>query len=515
MGSEFTDLYLGFNAICIPTIFVSYTGEALDYKFPLLKALDAVDKATTAVCKYFDREVNKVNASLGCEQEYFLVDKALFYARPDLVMAGRTVFGHNPARGQQLDDHYFGSIPERIYNFMKDFEIECHKLGIPVSTRHNEVAPGQFEVAPFYEELNVANDHNQLMMDIMRRVAERHQLRVIFHEKPFAGLNGTGKHNNWSLITNTGVNLFQPSSSARENLQFLVFFVNTVKAVYEHADLLRASVAYAGNDYRLGANEAPPAIMSVFIGSQLSAVLDELLEHSGNIKIKKGENMYMKFGIDKIPEILLDNTDRNRTSPFAFTGNKFEFRAVHGGEANVAAPMTVLNLIIADQLTQFKKDVDARIAKGFDKRIAIINVLREYIKDSKKVRFEGDGYSEDWRKEAEKRGLGNISNTPRALKAYLSEKSIALHKKFKVLSERELHARTETMLENYIMKIQIESRVMGDLALNHIIPTAVSYQNILIQNANGLKGIGIDNAAVIRTIAETLQTYRSRKERGL
>lgn len=493
-------IFIWGNTLCIPTIFVSYTGEALDYKFPLLKALDAVDKAATAVCKYFDREVSRVNASLGCEQEYFVIDKALFYARPDLVMAGRTVFGHNPARGQQLDDHYFGSIPNRIYNFMRDFEIECHKLGIPVSTRHNEVAPGQFEVAPFFEELNVANDHNQLMMDIMRRVAERHQLRVIFHEKPFAGLNGTGKHNNWSLITNTGVNLFQPSSSARENLQFLVFFVNTIKAVYENAELLRASVASAGNDYRLGANEAPPAIMSAFIGSQLSAVLDEL-EHSGNIKIKKGENMYMKFGIDKIPEILLDNTDRNRTSPFAFTGNKFEFRAV-GGEANVAAPMAVLNLIIADQLTQFKKDVDTRISKGFDKRIAIINVLREYIKDSKKVRFEGDGYSEDWVKEAEKRGLGNITNTPRALKGYLSDKSIAIFKKFKVLSERELHARNETMLENYVMKIQIESRVIGDLALNHIIPTAVVYQNILIQNANGLKGIGIDNAAVIRTISE-------------
>jgi glutamine synthetase len=493
-------IFIWGTTLCIPTIFVSYTGEALDYKFPLLKALDAVDQAATAICKYFDREVSKVNATLGCEQEYFIIDKALFYARPDLVMAGRTVFGHNPARGQQLDDHYFGSIPNRIYNFMRDFEIECHKLGIPVSTRHNEVAPGQFEVAPFFEELNVANDHNQLMMDIMRKVAEKHQLRVLFHEKPFAGLNGTGKHNNWSLITNTGVNLFQPSSSARENLQFLVFFVNTIKAVFDHADLLRASVAGSGNDYRLGANEAPPAIMSAFIGSQLSSVLDEL-EHSGNIKIRKGENMYMKFGIDKIPEILLDNTDRNRTSPFAFTGNKFEFRAV-GGEANVAAPMAVLNLIVADQLAKFKKDVDTRISKGFDKRIAIINVLREYVKESNKIRFEGDGYSEEWIKEAEKRGLSNITNTPRALKAYLSGKSVALFKKFKVLSERELHARNETMLENYIMKIQIESRVMGDLALNHIIPTAVTYQNVLIENANGLKGIGIDNSAVIRTVTE-------------
>jgi glutamine synthetase len=493
-------MFIWGNTLCIPTVFISYTGEALDNKTPLLKALELVDKAATAICKYFDRDVAKVNASLGCEQEYFVIDKALYYARPDLVMGGRTVFGHNPARGQQLDDHYFGSIAPRIYNFMRDFEIECHKLGIPVSTRHNEVAPGQFEVAPFFEELNVAADHNQLMMDTMQKVAERHSLRVLFHEKPFAGLNGTGKHNNWSLITNTGVNLYQPSSSARENLQFLVFFVNTIKAVYEYADLLRASVASSGNDYRLGANEAPPAIMSVFIGSQLSAVLDEM-EHSGNIKIKKGDNMYMKFGIEKIPEIILDNTDRNRTSPFAFTGNKFEFRAV-GGEANVAAPMTVLNLIVAEQLKQFKKDVDARITKGSEKRLAIISVLRDYVKSSKKIRFEGDNYSEDWVKEADKRGLSNITNTPRALKSYLDKKNKDVFVKNGILNEIELEARNETMLENYIMKIQIESRVMGDLALNHIVPTSVSYQNKLIENANGLKGIGIDSAAVIKTITE-------------
>jgi glutamine synthetase len=493
-------MFIWSNTLCIPTVFISYTGEALDNKTPLLKALELVDKAATAVCKYFDRDVSKVNASLGCEQEYFVIDKALYYARPDLVMGGRTVFGHNPARGQQLDDHYFGSIAPRIYNFMRDFEIECHKLGIPVSTRHNEVAPGQFEVAPFFEELNVAADHNQLMMDTMQKVAERHSLRVLFHEKPFAGLNGTGKHNNWSLITNTGINLFQPSSSARENLQFLVFFVNTIKAVYEYADLLRASVATSGNDYRLGANEAPPAIMSVFIGSQLTTVLDEL-EHSGNIKIKKGDNMYMKFGIEKIPEIILDNTDRNRTSPFAFTGNKFEFRAV-GGEANVAAPMTVLNLIVAEQLKQFKKDVDARISKGSEKRLAIVSVLRDYVKSSKKVRFEGDNYSDDWVKEAEKRGLSNINNTPRALKSYLDKKNKDIFVKNKILNERELEARNETMLENYVMKIQIESRVMGDLALNHIVPTSVSYQNKLIENANGLKGIGIDSGAVVKTITE-------------
>ncbi len=492
-------IFIWGTTLCIPTIFVSYTGEALDYKAPLLKALETIDHAATAVCKYFDRDVSKVSASLGCEQEYFVIDRSLYYARPDLVMAGRTVFGHNPARGQQLDDHYFGSIPPRIFNFMRDFEIECHKLGIPVSTRHNEVAPGQYEVAPYFEELNVANDHNQLMMDVMQKVAERHNLKVLFHEKPFAGLNGTGKHNNWSLVTNTGINLFQPSSSAKDNLQFLTFFVNTIKAVYDYADLLRASVATAGNDYRLGANEAPPAIMSVFIGSQLTEVLHEL-EKSGNIKIRKGDNMYLKFGIDKIPEILLDNTDRNRTSPFAFTGNKFEFRAV-GGEANVASPMTILNIIVAEQLIQFKTEVDARIAKGFDKRIAIINVLREYIKNSKKVLFEGDGYSEEWVSEAEKRGLSNITTSPRALKSYLSNKNREVFKKHKILSDREIEARTETMLENYIMKIQIDSRVMSDLALNHIVPTAISYQNKLIENANGLKGLGIDNKAVVQTIA--------------
>ncbi|MEM1405542.1 MAG: glutamine synthetase III, partial [Bacteroidota bacterium] len=399
--------------LCIPTIFVSYTGEALDNKAPLLKAVEAVDKAATKVCQLFDRKVTRVKPSLGCEQEYFVVDKALYNSRPDLVMSGRTVFGHNPARGQQLDDHYFGSIPPRIYDFMKDFEIEALKLGIPVSTRHNEVAPSQFEVAPVFEDINVATDHNQLLMDTMEKVAEQHSLRVLFHEKPFAGLNGTGKHNNWSLITNTGVNLFQPSSSARENLVFLTFFVNTIKAVYEYADLLRASIASAGNDHRLGANEAPPAIMSVFIGSQLTSVLDEL-EKNGNIKVEKGDNMYMKLGIDKIPEIILDNTDRNRTSPFAFTGNKFEFRAV-GGSANTASPMTILNLIVAEQLRQFYNEVEKDIKKGTDKKLAIVNVLRKYIKDSKKVRFEGDGYSEDWVNEAEKRGLENVKDTPRAL----------------------------------------------------------------------------------------------------
>lgn len=486
--------------LCIPTVFVSYTGEALDYKAPLMKSVEAVDQAATRVCQFFDKKVTKAKVSLGCEQEYFVVDKALYNARPDLVMSGRTVFGHNPARGQQLDDHYFGSIPPRVYDFMKDFEIEVLKLGIPVSTRHNEVAPSQFEVAPVFEDMNVATDHNQLLMDVMNKVADRHNLKVIFHEKPFAGLNGTGKHNNWSLVTNTGVNLFKPSNSARENLQFLVFLVNTVKAVHDYADLLRASIASAGNDHRLGAQEAPPAIMSVFLGSQITNILDEL-ENRGNIQIEKGDNMYMKLGIDQIPNIILDNTDRNRTSPFAFTGNKFEFRAV-GGNENVASPMTVLNLIVADQLNMFYTEVVNQVKKGQDKRIAIVNILREYIKKSKNIRFEGDGYSEEWREEAAKRGLSNIPDTPYALDCYQSEQSRELFKRNNILTELELEARNLIRWESYIMKIQIESRVMSDLAMNHIVPTAIAYQNKLIVNANGLKGLGINNKEVVQTIQE-------------
>ncbi|MFQ3213339.1 MAG: glutamine synthetase [Marivirga sp.] len=486
------------RTLCIPTIFVSYTGEALDHKAPLLKAVEAVDKAATKVVQLFDRNVNKVSASLGCEQEYFLIDKAMYAARPDLVMSGRTLFGHNPARGQQLDDHYFGAIPSRIYNYMKDFEIESLKLGIPVMTRHNEVAPGQYEVAPLFEDINVATDHNSLMMDVMKRVAERHDLQVLFHEKPFAGLNGSGKHNNWSLLTNTGVNLFQPSSSARENLLFLVFLVNTIKAIADNGDLLRASIATAGNDHRLGANEAPPAIMSVFIGSELTAVLDEL-EEKGNIKIDKGDNMYMKLGIDKIPQIILDNTDRNRTSPFAFTGNKFEFRAV-GSDQNVAQPMTILNLIMAEQLTEFHKTVKAEMDKGTDKKIAIVNTLRDYIKSSKKVRFEGDGYSDNWEKEAEKRGLPNVKSTPGALEAFVTKKSKDLFSKHGVMSPEELEARNEIYLENYMMKIQIEARLMGDMALNQILPTAVKYQNTLAQNAKNLSTLKLDNSEIIKNI---------------
>lgn len=493
-------MFLYGKTLSIPTVFVSYTGETLDTKAPLLKALKAVDLAATNVCQLFDKDIQHVVASLGAEQEYFAVDKALFNARPDLVMAGRTVFGHSPARGQQLEDHYFGTIPGRVYEFMRDFEIESWKLGIPVRTRHNEVAPSQFEVAPLFEEVNVANDHNQLMMDIMSRVADKHDLKILFHEKPFAGLNGSGKHNNWSLITDTGVNLYAPSSSARDNLLFLTFFVTTIKAVHEYADLLRASIAAAGNDFRLGANEAPPAIMSVFIGSQMTAVLDEL-ETNGNVKIEKGDNMYMKLGIDQIPEIILDATDRNRTSPFAFTGNKFEFRAV-GSSDNCATPMAALNLIVAEQLTQFFETVSKEIEKGEEKRLAIVNVLRKYIKESKAIRFEGDGYSDEWVKEAEKRGLGNIKNMPRAIEAYVSKKSMALFEKHGVMNHKEVEARNEIKLESYIKKVQIEARVIGDLAMNHIIPTAIAYQNKLITNANGLKGLGVDNTAVVQTIKE-------------
>lgn len=488
------------STLCIPTIFVAFTGEALDYKAPLMKALDTVDKASTKVCRLFDRNIGKVNAMLGWEQEYFVVDKALYDARPDLVLGGRTVFGHNPARGQQLDDHYFGAIPGRVYDFMKEFEIEAHRLGIPLRTRHNEVAPGQYEAAPMFGPVNVASDQNQLLKDLMHRIAEKHYFKVLFHEKPFAGLNGSGKHNNWSLVTDSGINLLQPTNSARENLLFLIFLVTTIKAVYEYADLLRASIASAGNDFRLGANEAPPAIISVFLGSTLTSVLNEL-EQNGNVKIEKGDNLYMKLGIDQIPEIILDNTDRNRTSPFAFTGNKFEFRAV-GSDANVSNPMTVLNVIVAEQLNDFYKRVSKMINKGEDKRLAAIDVLREYIKTSKKIRFEGDGYSEEWIREAEKRKLSNVKDTPRALDFYTTEDSIKLFERHKVLTRIEVEARHEIMLENYIKKIQIESRVMGDLAHNHIIPTSIAYQNKLIRNASGLKELGINAGEIIKTIEE-------------
>lgn len=490
------------NTLCIPTIFVAYTGEALDNKTPLLKSLVAVDKAAVEVCQFFDKDVTKVTATLGVEQEYFLIDEALYNARPDLVMGGRTVFGHTPARGQQLEDHYFGSIPPRVHEFMREFEYETQKLGIPVRTRHNEVAPSQFEVAPTFEECNLSCDHNQLLMDVMQKVAEKHKLKVLFHEKPFAGVNGSGKHNNWSLSTNTGKNLLGPSSKPKENLVFLTFFVNVIKAVHDYGDLLRASIASASNDHRLGANEAPPAIMSVFLGTQLSDVLNEL-EKNGNVKVDKGDNMYMKLGINKIPEILLDNTDRNRTSPFAFTGNKFEFRAV-GSSANSATPMAVLNTIVAETLTKFKEEVDKQIKKGTKKEVAIVNILREYIKATKKIRFEGNGYSDEWVKEAEKRGLKNVKTTPEALDFYVEQKSVEVFVKHGIMSDREIHARHDIMLESYIKKVQIEARVMGDLALNHVIPTAIAYQNKLITNVKGLKEIGI-KAESYKTVIDAIE----------
>lgn len=476
------------KTLCVPTIFVSYTGEALDFKTPLLKALHAMDKAAVDVCQYFDKNVTKVIATLGWEQEYFLVDEALHNARPDLSMTGRTLFGHSPAKGQQLEDHYFGSIPDRVAAFMRDFEIESLKLGIPIKTRHNEVAPNQFECAPVFEECNLAVDHNQLLMDVMAKVAIRHNFRVLLHEKPYAGVNGSGKHNNWSMSTNIGKNLLSPGKTPKTNLQFLTFFINTIKAVHDNADLLRASIASANNDHRLGANEAPPAIMSAFLGSQLSDVLDELETKVKTGKMSPDEKTALKLGVGKIPDILLDNTDRNRTSPFAFTGNKFEFRAV-GSSASCSGPMIVLNTIVADQLVQFKKEVDALIAKNVEKDEAIFQVLRKCIVESKKIRFEGNGYGEEWVKEAKKRGLSNIKTTPEALGAFVSKHTTALFERHGIMSEREQHARYDIYLETYTKKIQIESRVIGDLALNHIIPTAIKYQSTLIENVRGLKEI--------------------------
>jgi glutamine synthetase len=473
------------GTLCVPTIFVSYTGEALDYKTPLLKALNAVDSAATDVCKMFDPSVNKVFATLGWEQEYFLVDTALYTARPDLVLTGRTVFGHASAKDQQLSDHYFGTIQERVMDFMRDFEYEGYRLGIPIKTRHNEVAPNQFECAPVYEETNLAVDHNQLLMHLLKRVAKNHDFTVLLHEKPFAKVNGSGKHNNWSLATDSGINLLTPGKTTQSNLGFLTFMVNTLKAVHGYSDLLRASIANAGNEHRLGGNEAPPAIISVFIGSQLSHALD-LIEKTGIVS--RENEAGLNINIPKVPEILLDNTDRNRTSPFAFTGNKFEFRAV-GSSATCSNPMTALNLIVAEQLKQFKKDVEALTETGLKINDAIVKVLVRYIGESKDIRFEGNNYSEEWIAEAQKRGLSNILSTPEALKAYLSDKNIALYESNKVLSKRELQARYFIHLENYTKQVQIEARVVGDLATNHIIPVAVRYQNLLIENAKGLKEV--------------------------
>lgn len=482
------------KTLCIPTIFVSYTGETLDYKAPLLKSLEALNKSAVEVCHYFDKNVTKVTATLGWEQEYFVIDEAMFNARPDLVMSGRTVFGHAPAKGQQLEDHYFGSIPERVYAFMRDFEEESYKLGIPLRTRHNEVAPAQFECAPIFEEVSIAVDHNTLLMDIMDRVARRHKLRALLHEKPFAGINGSGKHNNWSMATDTGVNLLAPGKTPKTNLMFLTFFVNTIKAVHDYADVMRASIASAPNDHRLGANEAPPAIISVFIGQYLSKVLADVKERVGG-KFDEQDEAILKLDLHRsIPELLLDNTDRNRTSPFAFTGNKFEFRAV-GSSANCGNAMMVLNSIMAETLKNFKKEVDALIEKGEKKEIAIMHVIREYVVKSEKVLFEGDGYSEEWHNEAEKRGLPNVRTTPQALDAFVSDKAKHLFESNNVLTHVELEARHEIELEKYIKKVQIEARIMGELATSHILPAAIQYQNTLIENVKGLKELGLKDGA--------------------
>jgi glutamine synthetase len=476
------------KTLCIPTVFLSYTGEALDYKAPLLKAINALDKAAVDVCQYFGKSVTRVAASLGIEQEYFLVDLSLYNARPDLLLTGRTLFGHMSAKGQQLEDHYFGSIPERVMAFMVDLENESLKLGIPLKTRHNEVAPSQFECAPMFEEMNLAIDHNQLLLNIMEQIALRHNFKVLIHEKPYADINGSGKHNNWSLITNTGINLLAPGKTPKTNLMFLTFFVNTIKAVYEHADLLRASIASASNDHRLGANEAPPAIISIFLGSQLNDVLDEI-ETPRIAKIVKAESM-LWHGIPKIPELNLDNTDRNRTSPFAFTGNKFEFRAV-GSSANSASSMTVLNAIVADQLIQFKIEVDKLISKGTKKDLAILNVIRKYLKQSRAIRFEGNGYSKEWEIEAESRGLSNIKTTPKALDVYTDEKSLKLFESLGILNRRESHARHEILLESYFKKIQIEARVIGEIVNSMLAPASITYLNELVENVRGLKDLGL------------------------
>ncbi len=496
----------GGKTLCIPSVFISYTGEALDYKAPLLRSLIVLDKAATAVCQLFNRDVDKVTPTLGIEQEYFLVDKALYYSRPDLLMTGRTVFGHSPARGQQLDDHYFGSISPRVNAFMADFEFEALKLGIPVRTRHNEVAPGQFECAPTFEEVNLAIDHNALLMDLMQKIGDRHNFHVLFHEKPFAGINGSGKHNNWSLSTDTGINLLAPTTKPKENLRFLTFLLNVIKAVHDHSDLLRASISSAGNEHRLGANEAPPSIVSVFLGGELTAMLEELVS-KGEVTVEKGENFYYKLGISRIPNLQRDNTDRNRTSPFCFTGNKFEYRAV-GSSQNSASAIIVLNTIVANQLMEFKKELDERVAAGEEKKIANVAILKRYYTDSKNILFEGNGYSDEWVEIAKERGLSNIRSTYDALSAYIQDSTIQIFRKTNVLSARELHARHEIELENYVKKLQIESRVIGDLALNHIVSTVVKYQFKLAQTARSLSDLEMfEEAEPIKEIIRDISKH--------
>ena len=498
------------DTLCIPTIFIAYTGESLDYKAPLLKALRAVNKAAVDVCHYFDPNVKKVMAYLGWEQEYFLVDEGLYAARPDLLLTGRTLMGHEASKNQQLEDHYFGAIPTRVAAFMKDLEIQALELGIPVKTRHNEVAPNQFELAPIFEECNLAVDHNMLIMSLMRKVARTHGFRVLLHEKPFKGVNGSGKHNNWSLGTDTGTLLMAPGKTPEENLRFITFIVNTLMAVYRHNGLLKASIMSATNAHRLGANEAPPAIISSFLGSQLSKVLDHMEESATDELISLGGKHGMKLDIPQIPELLIDNTDRNRTSPFAFTGNRFEFRAV-GSEANCASAMIALNTAVAEQLTEFKKEVDELIEKGEPKISAIIQVVRKYIKLSKPIRFDGNGYSEEWKAEAARRGLDCETSCPVIFDQYLTEDSVRMFESAGVMTRKELEARNEVKWETYTKKIQIEARVLGDLVMNHIVPVAIEYQSKLIDNVYKMKQIfpaeeaeklSAENLAIIRKISE-------------
>ena len=498
------------DTLCIPTIFIAYTGESLDYKAPLLKALRAVNKAAVDVCHYFDPDVKKVMAYLGWEQEYFLVDEGLYAARPDLLLTGRTLMGHEASKNQQLEDHYFGAIPTRVAAFMKDLEIQALELGIPVKTRHNEVAPNQFELAPIFEECNLAVDHNMLIMSLMRKVARTHGFRVLLHEKPFKGVNGSGKHNNWSLGTDTGTLLMAPGKTPEENLRFITFIVNTLMAVYRHNGLLKASIMSATNAHRLGANEAPPAIISSFLGSQLSKVLDHMEDSSTDELIALGGKHGMKLDIPQIPELLIDNTDRNRTSPFAFTGNRFEFRAV-GSEANCASAMIALNTAVAEQLTEFKKEVDELIEKGEPKISAIIQVIRKYIKISKPIRFDGNGYSDEWKEEAARRGLDCETSCPVIFDQYLTEDSVRMFESAGVMTRKELEARNEVKWEIYTKKIQIEARVLGDLVMNHVVPVAIEYQSKLIDNVYKMKQIfpteeaeklSAENMAIIRKIAE-------------
>ena len=500
------------KTLCIPTIFISYTGEALDYKTPLLKALAAVDKAATKVCQMFLPEVKRVYANLGWEQEYFLVDTALYNARPDLCITGRTLMGHSSPKDQQLDDHYFGSIPPRVTNFMKELELECHKLGIPVKTRHNEAAPNQFELAPIFEDVNLANDHNQLVMDLMKRIATKHNFTVLLHEKPFKGVNGSGKHNNWSLCTDTGINLFAPTKTAEGNMLFLTFVVNVLMMVYRNQDLLRASIVSAGNSHRLGAAEAPPAILSIFLGGHLSHMLDEVAERLGDAKLMADEKKALQLGISRIPAILLDNTDRNRTSPFAFTGNRFEFRAA-GSSANCAASMIVINAAMAHQLNEFKVRIDQLTAGGMEQEEALYKVLKENIIASKLIRFEGDGYSEGWKEEALRRGLTNVHHVPEAIMHFNDPQSKAVLIGEKIFNENELNCRIEVELEKFTKKVQIESRILGDLAINHIVPTAVIYQNRLLENLRGLRetfspeeyeALGADRRELVREIQQRI-----------